>query len=74
MSKLKYCVVDEADTMLAKDFKDDLMRFFDPILRKISEGTRQASFVFVAATLSKLLLEEIDARFPVRPKPKFQRL
>jgi superfamily II DNA/RNA helicase len=66
ISKLKYIAVDEADTMLAKDFKTDLLQILDPVRQSANAGTRTASFVFAAATLSKLLIEEIDSLFPVR--------
>eukprot|EP01122_Echinamoeba_exundans_P007022 TRINITY_DN207_c0_g1_i2.p3 TRINITY_DN207_c0_g1~~TRINITY_DN207_c0_g1_i2.p3 ORF type:complete len:377 (+),score=52.07 TRINITY_DN207_c0_g1_i2:1885-3015(+) len=64
ISKVKYVAIDEADTMLAKDFKTDLLQVLDPIRLAVAAGTRSASFVFAAATLSKLLMEEIESLFP----------
>lgn len=66
LSKISFVAIDEADTMFAKDFKDDVLRILTPLVRLVREGKRTASLLFAAATLSKLLLSEVGSISPVR--------
>lgn len=62
-SKTRLVVFDEADTLLVKDFKDDLDNIMLP-LKKRSEKGDHVQFIFTGATMTKQLETFVKQEFP----------
>lgn len=64
LSKVKYVVVDEADSLFGEGFKEDLQKVFFPIQKRMEAKKDHVRFIFVGATFSKSLIELINKQFP----------
>ncbi|KAI8925740.1 P-loop containing nucleoside triphosphate hydrolase protein, partial [Entophlyctis helioformis] len=64
LSQTRYMVVDEADTLLDTNFKEELLPLMDSVQAFAAKLSRPALFLFTTATLPKTLVRALHDSFP----------
>eukprot|EP01125_Pyxidicula_operculata_P011346 TRINITY_DN371_c2_g1_i3.p1 TRINITY_DN371_c2_g1~~TRINITY_DN371_c2_g1_i3.p1 ORF type:complete len:1033 (+),score=217.93 TRINITY_DN371_c2_g1_i3:794-3892(+) len=73
LGKVKHFVLDEADTLFDFGFKEDINKIVQPLLSRIRNeyiqnktpsGKKSTQFIFVAATITPSLTNELNRLFP----------